>query len=144
MKIGSQRICHSPEFKKLVSGSLTPELMFLTLLYVGFPSSLDEMTVRQEWWHGKAKKWPKHTCINRWFTGSLVMKQREKLEHHLDLNKWRLGVYSLLMKRAGLKVKDTERFQIYYIRSDQKTSWVEMSRKKKKTCHFRGQKISTG
>ena len=40
MKIGSQRICHSPEFKKLVSGSLTPELVFLTLLYVGFPSSL--------------------------------------------------------------------------------------------------------
>ena len=151
MKIGSRRICHSPEFKKPVSGSLTPEPVFLTLLYVAFPSSLDEMTVGQEWGRGKGKRL-KHTCINCWFTGSLVIKEREKFRTTPTFEQMETGGIlftdekSRFESKRHWKVSTILHWKVSTILHQiwPKDILVEMSRKKKKTRHFRDQKISAG
>lgn len=143
MKIGSQRICHSPEFKKPVRGSLTPEPVFLTLLYVAFPSSLDEMTVRQEWGRGKGKRL-KHTCINWWFTGSLVIKEREKFRPPPRFEQMETGGILFIDENSRFESKGHWKVSDILHQIWPKDILVEMSRKKKKTCHFRGQKISAG
>lgn len=105
--------------------------MFLMLLYFAFPSSLDEVTLRQEkqeWKQKEVAQAPVYDLEIHWKSSD----KRKGVQNYLALNKWRKEVLFTDEENfcdiAGLKSKRYwNQFKGYYTWFDQKTSWLEMS-----------------